>query len=165
MEGSCSKTNYLSHELMSLCHPGSIRNCYKSTFVSRTINFIENVTVQPSKTIMHYSKSGGSVPVAAAVLLVVVHRAARLPLPGLARRPRRPPDHQRRRRGRRHRLRRPQALPPGGPAQEGCGRGAGQEGQGLREQARQRQSGQGKLIKSALRNLWVVLTTFRTQND
>ena len=138
MEGSCSKTNYLSHELMSLCHPGSIRNCYVSTFVSRTINFIENVTVQPSKTIMHYSKSGGSVPVAAAaaVLLVVVHRAARLPLPGLARRPRRPPDNQRRRRGRRHRLRRPQALPPGGPGQAGGGRGVGQEGQGLREQAR-----------------------------
>ena len=91
---------------------------------------------------MHFfSKSGGGgVTSAFPVLLLVVHRADRLQIPGLARRARRPADDQRGSRGRRHRLRGQEALPPGGDGGPGS-RDGGQEGQILRERE---QIGQGK---------------------
>ena len=90
----------------------------------------------------HFSNSGGSLPIVSLAtpifLLLVVHRAARLQIPGLARRARRHALHERGRRGRRHRLLGQEVLPlpPGG----GPGRD-GQEGQILRDR---NQGGQGK---------------------
>ena len=79
---------------------------------------------------MHYSGSLPIVSPAAPIfflLLLVVHRAARLQIPGLARRARRHALHERGRRGRRHRLPGQEALP--------LGSGDSQEGQILRERA------------------------------